>query len=242
MERDKLLNRKVILPVALILVALLLAFLLIPKPKLLSGLSFSEAHYHAGHLVQLDLTKDHKYRLYTPLNQISPLLIRLTLLKEDKHFHYHPGLNPVALVRAAWKTYIQRYRRIGGSTITMQLAKLRYGIRSRTVFGKVQQIIKAFQLEWHFTKLDILEAYFNLTPYGGNIEGVGAASWLFFNKPPYALTFNEALTLSVIPQHPFLLSPLTGKRWALIRARKKLYRKWVEHYPNEHHVLMVPHF
>ena len=96
-----------------------------------------------GGLLRLTLSADDKYRVWVPLDRMSPLLVDATLLQEDRHFRLHPGVNPVALVRGAWRTYVVRARRQGGSTITMQLARILYGIRSSTPGGKLVQIARA---------------------------------------------------------------------------------------------------
>jgi len=155
-----------------------------------------------GSLLRLTLAADGQYRRWTPLEEISPLLVEATLLYEDRHFYRHIGVNPIALVRAARATYAGGTRRIGGSTLTMQLARRLWSISSRTPSGKLLQIVRALQLEAQYSKHDILEAYLNLAPYGGNVEGAGAASAIYFDKRPGALTLPEALTLAVIPQSP----------------------------------------
>jgi penicillin-binding protein 1C len=109
-------------------------------------------------------------------------LLGATLLQEDAWFRFHPGVNPVSLVRAFWAAYVSRTRREGGSTITMQLARMRCGIDSRCVRGKLEQIWRALELERSYSKNEILEAYLNLVPYGGNVEGVGAASLVFLAR------------------------------------------------------------
>ena len=111
-------------------------------------------------------------------------------------------MNPVSLLRATWNLAISRGSRGGASTITMQLARLRYHLRTRTLAGKLRQIVYALELERHYSKAQILEAYLNLAPYGRNIEGVGAASEIYFSKNAARVTEAEAIALSVIPQSP----------------------------------------
>ena len=113
-----------------------------------------------------------------------------------------PAINPVALGRSLFD--LVRFHRIcsGGSTITMQLARLRFHLQTRTVSGKLNQILCALELERHYSKDEILEAYLNLAPYGRNIEGIGAASQIYFGKPAARLTGPESVALSVIPQSP----------------------------------------
>lgn len=194
------------LPVAALLVAALVA---VPRPPLKDGLNFSRAVYDRhGRLLRMTVTPEGKYRLWVPLSRISPVMVEAILLQEDRHFRRHPGVNPVSLFRAFRTTYLDGGRRMGGSTITMQLARLRYRIHSRTLRGKLEQIVRAFQLELHYSKDEILEAYLNLAPFGGNVEGVAAASRVYFGKGPERLTAEEAGTLSVIPQSPARRTPV----------------------------------
>lgn len=199
--------RKVIKYFSIILGSLFVSgFLLLffsPKPSLLEEFNFSKAVYDDNQqLLRLILSKDDKYRLYVPLSQIPKELMEATLLQEDQYFRWHKGVNPFSMMKAIWQTYVVKSRRIGASTITMQVARIRFGINSKKISGKLWQIIRALQIERHYDKDKILEAYFNLAPYGGNIEGVGAASLIYFNKPVSKLGLPEALTLSIIPQNP----------------------------------------
>ena len=98
-----------------------------------------------GRLLRLTLASDEQYRLWTPLDQISPELVEGLLLHEDRHFYLHPGVNAASLVRAAFSTY-SGGARVGGSTITMQLARLMYGLNTRTVSGNISHIGRAIQL------------------------------------------------------------------------------------------------
>src|ERR1043166_3947939 len=151
-------------------------WLTLPKPPLLDGISFSQCvRDRDGKLLRVTLSADQKFRVRTPLRQISADLINATLRYEDKYFARHPGVNPIALTRSMID--LARFRRVtsGGSTITMQLARLRFHLHTRSISGKIAQIVRALQLERHYSKDDILEAYLNLAPYGGNIEGIGAA-------------------------------------------------------------------
>jgi len=175
----------------------------LPHAGLASSVPLSSAVTAAdGTLLRLTLARDGQYRLWTPLASVSPLLVEATLLYEDRHFDRHPGVNPFAIARAAFATYVSGGRRLGGSTITMQLARRLWALSSRTFVGKLIQIARAIELELRYSKRDILEAYLNVAPYGGNIEGVGAASEIYFRKRASALTLAEALTLAVIPQSP----------------------------------------
>ncbi len=123
------------------------------------------------------------------------------MLQEDRFFEDHPGVNPIATLRAAFHFCLGQ-RRGGASTITMQLARLRFHIQSRTIRGKCEQMWRALELERHYSKAQLLEAYLNLAPYGRNLEGIGAASEIYFGKDALSLTRHEAIALSVVPQSP----------------------------------------
>src|SRR5947208_1817331 len=179
------------------------AWLLLPKPQLLDGISFSQCvRDRNGKLLRVTLSADQKFRIWTPLERISPDLIGATLRYEDKYYAHHPGVNPIALARGA--ADLLRFHRAttGGSTITMQLARLRFHLHTRTISGKLEQIMRAFELERHYSKNQILEAYLNLAPYGRNLEGIGAASEIYFDKPASKLSRPDGIALSVIPQSP----------------------------------------
>src|SRR5439155_9908838 len=113
----------------------------------------------------------------------------------------NPGVNLLSLVRAAVRTYRGGSRQ-GGSTVTMQLARIVYRLNTKTISGKLRQIGAALWLESRLSKREILEAYLNVVPFGGNLQGVGAASRIYFGKAPDRVTLGEALTLAVIPQRP----------------------------------------
>jgi penicillin-binding protein 1C len=226
---------------ALALLALALVLLRAwPHAPLREHASTSRAFYSSdGTLLRLTLAHDEQYRVWTPLAQIDPKLVQAVLLYEDRWFHQHPGFNPVSLVRAAWGTWRGPVRR-GGSTLTMQLARRLYGLDTRTPVGKLQQVAAAAWLELRHGKAEILEAYLNLAPYGGNIEGVGAASLVYFGKRAQQLLLPEALALAVIPQNPNRRGSVgageganTAPPWpqALAAARARLWATWQQRYP-----------
>ena len=201
----------------------------LPAPPLLTGISYSKVVYDDHQrLLRLTLSRDAKFRLLVPLSDMPSSLINATLLQEDQYFRWHPGVNPVSILKAVWHTYFMGSRRMGASTITMQVARMRYGINSKTWSGKLWQIIRALQLEMHYSKNQILEAYLNLAPYGNNIEGAGAASLIYFGKPVKDLSLPDVLTLVVIPQNPAKRTPDRGM---LKDIRNKLYARWLIKHP-----------
>lgn len=218
--------------VAFVLLAVVLR--LLPRPPLSQGYPSGIAVYDDHRrLLRLSLAPDDKYRLWLPLGEFSPTLIDAVLLHEDRHFYRHFAVNPVALVRAVYSTYLSGTRRVGGSTIPMQVARLRYGMNSRSLRGKLVQIVRAVELELRYSKAEILEAYLNLVPCGKNIEGAGAASLIYFGKPARRLNLPESLTLAVIPQSPTRRDPRKDEGQALFKARAALYAKWAAARPGK---------
>lgn len=202
----------------------------VPHASLAARFSSSVAvRARSGELLRLTLAPDGQYRLWTPLREIAPPLADATCLYEDRQFRVHPGVNPAALARAAVSTFRGR-RRMGGSTVTMQLARRLWDLDSRTLGGKLRQIAGALWLEARYAKAEILEAYLNTVPYGGNVEGVGAAALVYFGKDASALSLAEALTLAVIPQNPSQRgTPLVrgaGEPPALVVARTALAQRY----------------
>ncbi len=210
-------------------VVLVVAILLSPRPDLYGDVTFSTAIYDRnGELLRLRLAQDERYRLFTKLDDIAPAAIDATLLYEDRYFFRHPGFNPLALARAAWTTYVSGDRIMGASTITMQLARLRFDIDTRRVSGKLLQIARAVQLERHFDKREILEAYLNLAPYGGNVEGLATAALVYFDTPVGEISLPQALSLAVIPQNPVRRNPTSGNSTEWYDARARLLAAWLE--------------
>jgi penicillin-binding protein 1C len=206
-----------------------------------------------GEVVNAFLTPDDKWRMRTELNEISPLLRKTIIAKEDKYFYYHPGVNIVAVGRAAFMNLFRMKRTSGASTITMQVARI-LSPRKRNLASKFLEMFRAFQLEWKYDKDEILQLYVNIVPYGGNIEGVKTASLLYFKKNPDHLSLAEITTLSIIPNRPSTL--VIGRsndkiikernRWLNWFAEEKVFtKKEIEDAiaePLTAHRTSVPHF
>jgi penicillin-binding protein 1C len=179
-----------------------------------------------GEVIHAFLTHDQQWRMRTDLTEISPLLRKTIVEKEDKYFYYHPGVNPVAMLRALGRNILALRRTSGASTITMQVARSLEPKR-RTYWNKLVEVFRAFQLEWKYNKDQILQLYLNKVPYGGNIQGVKSASLLYFSKNPDHLSLAEITALSVIPNRPSTL--VMGKHNALIVVeRNKWLRRWAK--------------
>jgi penicillin-binding protein 1C len=172
-----------------------------------------------GEVIHAFLTPDDKWRMKTDLSEISPVLRKTLIAKEDKHFYRHFGVNPFAIIRALFNNIVGQKRTSGASTITMQVARM-LEPKQRTYFNKLLEIFRALQLEWKYSKDEILQLYFNLVPYGSNIEGVKSVSVLYFNKNPDRLSLAEVTALSIIPNRPSSLR-LGINNDKIIRERNK---------------------
>ncbi|WDG92691.1 peptidoglycan glycosyltransferase PbpC [Pseudomonas chlororaphis] len=139
-------------------------------------------------------------------DEVSPYYLDALLTYEDRWFYSHPGVNPMALARAAWQNLTGGRVLSGGSTLSMQVARL-LDPHSRTWHGKLLQLWRTAQLEWHLSKQQILTLYLNRAPFGGTLQGVAAASWAYLGKSPQHLTHAEAALLAVLPQAPSRLRP-----------------------------------
>lgn len=146
------------------------------------------------------------WRYAVSLEQVSPLYLEALITYEDQRFWQHPGIDPIALVRALISNLKHGRVISGGSTLSMQVARLLHP-HSKNLFGKIYQMLRTLQLEWHLSKKDILTLYCNIAPFGGTIEGVQAASYTYLNKPVQDLTRAEAALLAVLPQSPTKFRP-----------------------------------
>ncbi|WP_198430920.1 peptidoglycan glycosyltransferase PbpC [Pseudomonas tolaasii] len=156
-------------------------------------------------------------------NDVSPYYLDALLTYEDRWFYQHPGVNPLALVRATWQNLTGARVVSGGSTLSMQVARL-LDPHSRTFHGKLRQLWRTAQLEWHLSKEEILNLYLNRAPFGGTLQGVAAASWAYLGKSPAQLTHAEAALLAVLPQAPSRLRPDRHPQRAQEARDKVLHR------------------
>ncbi|MDZ4210767.1 MAG: penicillin-binding protein 1C [Methylotenera sp.] len=220
--------------IAAALLALVLTVLrLYPKPALADLIPHSTAIYAAdGTLLRITLAQDAQYQLWVPLSDIAPNAIDAVKLYEDRYFDWHFGVNPISLLRGMVRTYSGNSRQ-GASTISMQLARGLYSIDSRNISGKAKQILAAIWLECRYSKREILEAYLNIAPYGGNIKGIATASLFYFNKPASRINLPEAITLAVIPQNPNKRLSITHKNTPLNEARSRLWKNWLAGHPQD---------
>ncbi|MEX3021530.1 peptidoglycan glycosyltransferase PbpC [Kluyvera sp. STS39-E] len=163
------------------------------------------------------------WRYPVTIEEVSPRYLEALIQYEDRWFWDHPGVNPFSIVRAGWQDLTAGRVVSGGSTLTMQVARL-LDPHPRTFGGKVRQLWRASQLEWHLSKRDILTLYLNRAPFGGTLQGIGAASWAYLGKPPAQLSYADAALLAVLPQAPSRLRPDRWPQRAQVARNKVLDR------------------
>ncbi|MFA6265190.1 MAG: penicillin-binding protein 1C [Pseudolabrys sp.] len=155
-----------------------------------------------GRLLRAYATQDGRWRLPATEKDVDPRFLKLLFAYEDKRFLSHHGVDPEAMLRAAWQLGVTGHIVSGGSTLTMQVARLLEPREHRSFTAKLRQVTRALELEHALTKREILSLYLTLAPYGGNLEGIRAASLAYFGKEPKRLSLSEAALLVALPQSP----------------------------------------
>ncbi|MBI1208442.1 MAG: penicillin-binding protein 1C [Azospirillum sp.] len=193
-----------------------------PRLDRLSDLSV-EVLDRDGQALRRFLNSEDSWRLPATADDVTPLYLDLLLTYEDRRFYRHWGVDPRAVLRAIGQNIAGGRIVSGASTLTMQVARL-LEPRPRSLGGKLIEMLRALQLEAHFDKRAILSMYLTLAPFGGNLEGVRAASLVLFGKTPRALTPAEAALLVALPQAPTRLRPERAPARALAARTKVLER------------------
>ncbi len=216
-------------PIKILLIAagiIIIPVLLSPLPEFRAPLS-TVVEARDGSLLGARIAGDGQWR-FPPSEKVPEKFKKALLTFEDRYFFYHPGINPFSLLRA-FRNNIKSGKIVsGGSTVTMQVARLARGTRPRTYGEKIIEILGALKLEIFRSKKNILKMYAANAPFGGNIVGLDAASWRYTGKSPEDITWAEAAALAVLPNSPSLVYPgrnqevLEGRRNELL---KKLYER-----------------
>lgn len=191
---------------ATILILLFLGFwFAVPRP--LFSVPFSTVVESSdGKLLGARIAVDQQWRFPAP-DSVPVKYEKCLLIYEDRYFHVHPGVNPVALARALVQNLKARKTISGGSTITMQICRMARGNKPRTLTNKVIEMIWALNLELRYSKNEILNLYASHAPFGGNVVGIEAASWRWYARQPSQLSWAESATLAVLPNAPSLIYP-----------------------------------
>ena len=185
-------------------VLLKLSLVIFPLPLTKLETEYSSVYLSKeGELLRIDLSKAGNYRIKLKYKDMPETLIKGIVACEDKWFYVHPGFNLFSLFRAGFDNW--KYGRVisGGSTITMQVAKMmEHSGKRRTVKIKVKELFRALQLESKYSKKELLELYINTIPMGGNIQGIGAASFLYYGKPAAYLSLGQCSLLTGLLKTP----------------------------------------
>ena len=196
----------------------------VPLPHRLAAEPSTVVAFADGSPAHVFLSEDEKFRIaFTPddLAELDPRYLEALLRFEDKRFYYHPGVDPIAVLRSAGVNLRLGRVASGASTLTMQLVRL-LEPRPRHLGSKAVEMVRAMQLELRFSKQEILAAYLSYLPFGRNVEGLAAASWAYFGHGPERLTPEEIAVLLAVPQRPDRRFPESANRDRLRGARNEI--------------------
>ncbi|HEX2982014.1 MAG TPA: transglycosylase domain-containing protein [Ignavibacteriales bacterium] len=179
-----------------------------------------------GNLLSAYLTEDGIWRIRTNPDEIPAKLKTILLEKEDKYFYYHPGFNPISIIRAEIQNIVSGKVISGASTITMQVARMMER-KERSYFNKIIEVFRALQLEAKYSKDEILEIYLSMIPLGGNIEGLNSGALIYYETPLERLNIAQLIDLILIPNNPNKLRPdlFSG---GLLKERKRLSLSFIK--------------
>lgn len=219
-------TRRWLLAIAGFGAALIIGLLFTPDPLGQLPLSTVLLDRH-GQLMGARLASDAQWR-FEPADSLPEKYRKALLAFEDQRFYWHPGIDPIAIVRAMFHNLRAGQVVSGGSTISMQLARISAGYSNRSIRNKLAEAWLALKIELKYRKSSILKHYAAVAPFGGNIAGMEAASWRYFGHPPELLSWAEAAMLAVLPNAPSAMHP--GKNPQLLlekrnRLLKKLHRQ-----------------
>ncbi|MBR4427833.1 MAG: transglycosylase domain-containing protein, partial [Clostridia bacterium] len=212
--------------IACIILLLLLWLFSLPR-ELFRGVPYSTVVESAeGELLGARIADDGQWR-FPPCDTVPARFAAALVQFEDRHFYWHPGVDPGAVLRAIRDNVRSGHVVSGGSTITMQVIRLSRG-RERTLWQKFVEAFKATRLEARCPKSRILALYASNAPFGGNVVGLDAAAWRYFGRPPEELSWAEAATLAVLPNAPSAIHMGRGRE-ELLAKRNRLLGRLLEH-------------
>jgi len=193
----------------------------VPLPERLEARDSRVVEWRDGRAAHVLLSADDRWRIPVDRSRVDDDYVEALVALEDSQFWWHPGVDPVAILRAAYTNAVSGRVVSGASTITMQLVRV-LEPRPRTLTSKAVEALRAVQLEMRMSKREILEAYLSYVPYGRNIEGIASASHLYFDKPPERLSGDEIAALLAVPQDPNARYPSSDNRERLEAARDRI--------------------
>lgn len=202
----------------------LLLGLLAPFQKAIFDVPYTTVVFDLqSNLLGARIAKDGQWR-FPETDTLPPEYVQAVILFEDKFFFRHPGIDLTAIARAAWINLKNGGVKQGGSTLTMQVARLSFGNKPRTYFQKIKEIVLALRLEIHYSKPQILQLYASHAPMGGNVVGLDAAAWRYFSRAPHQLSIAEYALLAVLPNAPAALHPGRNTEMLMTKRNKLLDR------------------
>lgn len=207
---------------AIVFIVLVAYYFCLPK-QLFKDPTATVITSNTNELLGAVIAKDGQWRF--PQNDSIPEKFKICIIQfEDAHFYKHPGFNPVSIAKALKQNLSSGGVKRGGSTLTQQVIRLSRKGQSRTYLEKVKELILATRLEFRTSKEKILSYYSSNAPFGGNVVGLDAASWRYFNRAASELSWAESATLAVLPNAPSLIYP--GKNQEqLLKKRNRLLEK-----------------
>lgn len=206
-----------------VVLAAVIAALLIPVPGRLGALPSAVVRFNDQSTGFVFLSDDEKWRIHADVTQIDPDYVRALLEYEDRRFNFHPGIDPLAIIRALFQNMAHRQVVSGASTLTMQLVRV-LEPRPRSLGSKIVEAFRALQIELRFSKQEILAAYMTFISFGKNIEGVETAAWAYFGHGANNLTPSEIAVLLAVPQLPSRRFPSLKNGVRLMQARDKILK------------------
>ena len=173
-----------------------------------------------GNLLSASISSDGQWRFPEP-DSVPETIAKCIRYFEDRYFYQHPGVNPLAIGRATIQNIREGKVVSGASTLTMQIARMMRG-ENRTVWQKIVEMGIALKLELKYSKDELMTKYLSMAPFGGNVVGIEAASWRYFNRPPHLLSWGEAASLAVLPNNPGAIFPGRSNQQYLAKRNRLL--------------------
>ena len=200
------LRRKISIVLAAILLGMGIWWLFCLPEKLFDKPRSTHILDRNGQLIAAKIADDGQWR-FPEADSVPTKFEACIIAYEDRRFYKHLGISPAAVIRAAWQNITTGEVVSGASTLTMQAMRMARSPKPRTVFQKTIEIAWATRAEWRYSKEEILNLYASNAPFGGNVVGLEAAAWRYFNKPSYALSWSESAVLAVLPNAPGMIYP-----------------------------------
>lgn len=202
--------------------------IVIAAPYCFKDLDFSKVLYSREHqLLGAKISNDGQWR-FPPTSAVPTNYTQCLVNYEDKRFYLHIGIDPLSIARAIYQNFRTGHVKSGGSTITMQLARLLLGNPKRTLFNKIKESCFAIGIEFNFSKNEILNWYASLAPYGGNVVGLRAALWRYFQRDHLELSWAEAALFSVLPNQPSYIHLEKNRKLLYLKRNRLLYTLFIK--------------